>query len=172
MVVEGAAIRPRLHGDHHHDHRRTTSLRRCDRGRLGARHGSWHPRRHPGRRHTLAAGLLFTAFGRPIWLKLVVAAAFVAPAALAGFHVTHGIVEPLMPSDAWQITFSVIGAIAVGITAFVRVVGMAMAPARSGQDLARVWPSLSPSGRSGQQRSRLLPSSHVGAMGVCDADRR
>ncbi|MHA6769630.1 hypothetical protein [Sphingobium ummariense] len=70
-------------------------------------------------------------------MKLIVAAAFVAPAAIAGFHATHGIVQHLMPSHAWQITLSVIGAVAVGVTAFVRVAGMATAPAPSDRDLAR-----------------------------------
>jgi hypothetical protein len=86
---------------------------------------------------TLAVGHLLITFARPMWLKLIVAAAFVAPAAIAGFHATHGIVKHLMPSEAWQIAFSVIGAIAVGITAFVRVAGMAVAPGPSGRDLAR-----------------------------------
>ncbi|MGN6098180.1 MAG: hypothetical protein ACTHP8_18350 [Bosea sp. (in: a-proteobacteria)] len=86
---------------------------------------------------TLAVGQLLITFVRPMWLKLVIATAFVAPAAIAGFHATHGIVKHLMPSDAWQITFSVIGAVAVGITAFVRVAGMAAAPTPSGRDLAR-----------------------------------
>ena len=79
---------------------------------------------------TLAAGCLLITFVRPMWLKLTVAAAFVAPAAIAGFHATHGIIRHLMPSDGWQITLSVIGAIAVAMTAFVRVTGMAAAPAR------------------------------------------
>jgi len=86
---------------------------------------------------TLAAGHLILTFVRPIWLKLIVAVAFVAPAAIAGFHATHGIVKHLMPSDARQMAFSVIGAVAVGITAFVRVAGMAAAPGPSGRDLAR-----------------------------------
>ena len=86
---------------------------------------------------TLAAGHLLLTFVRPMWLKLIVAAAFVVPAAIAGFHATHGIVKHLMPSDAWQIAFSVIGAVAVGITAFVRVAGMAAAPTPSDRDLAR-----------------------------------
>ncbi|PZO02435.1 MAG: hypothetical protein DCF30_05230 [Hyphomicrobiales bacterium] len=86
---------------------------------------------------TLAVGHLLITLVRPMWLKLIVATAFVAPAAIAGFHATHGIVKHLMPSDAWQIAFSVIGAVAVGITAFVRVAGMAAAPALSGRDLAR-----------------------------------
>jgi hypothetical protein len=86
---------------------------------------------------TFAVGQLLITFARPIWLKLAVAVVFVAPAAVAGFHATHGIVKHLMPSDAWQITFSVIGAIAVGITAFVRVAGMATASGPTGRGLAR-----------------------------------
>lgn len=90
---------------------------------------------------TLTAGHLLITFVRPTWLKLIVAAAFVAPAAIAGFHATHGIVKQLMPSDTWQTIFSVGGAVAVGITAFVRVAGMATASAPSGRDLAQAWPS-------------------------------
>jgi hypothetical protein len=63
-------------------------------------------------------------FARPMWVKLAVALAFVAPAAIAGFHATHGIVKHLMPAETWQTVFSVVGAVAVGITAFVRVTSM------------------------------------------------
>jgi len=86
---------------------------------------------------TFAIGQLVIALARPMWLKLSVAVIFVAPATVAGFHATHGIVKHLMPSDAWQITFSVIGAIVVSITAFVRVAGMATASGATGRDLAR-----------------------------------
>lgn len=41
---------------------------------------------------TLAASHLLISFVRPMWLKLIVAATFVAPAVIAGFHATHGIV--------------------------------------------------------------------------------
>jgi hypothetical protein len=70
-------------------------------------------------------GQFLILFARPMWVKLVVALAFVAPAGIAGFHATHGIVKHLMPSETWQTVFSVIGAVAVGITAFVRVTSMA-----------------------------------------------
>ncbi|MGX1100667.1 hypothetical protein [Amorphus sp. MBR-141] len=70
-------------------------------------------------------GQYLILFARPMWLKLATALAFVAPAAIAGFHATHGIVKHLMPSETWQTVFSVIGAVAVGITAFVRVTSMA-----------------------------------------------
>ncbi len=97
---------------------------------------------------TLGLGQFLLAFIRPLWMRLAIALAFVAPAALAGYHATHGIVKHTMPSDTWQIIFSVIGAVAVGITAFigavavgitafVRIAGMAAATGPSGRDLAR-----------------------------------
>lgn len=89
------------------------------------------------------AGLVFglaqflILFARPMCVKLAVALAFVAPAAIAGFHATHGIVKHLMPSETWQTVFSAIGAVAIGITAFVRVTSMAP-PGPAGQTPASV----------------------------------
>lgn len=74
---------------------------------------------------TLAAGQFLIAALRPVWGKLAVASVFVAPAAIAGYHAVHGIVKHAMPSETWAMTFSVVGAVAVGITAFARIVGMA-----------------------------------------------
>jgi hypothetical protein len=70
------------------------------------------------------------------WLRLLIVLAYAAPAAVAGYSATHGIAQMAMPSPAWQTVFSVIGAVAVGITAFVRVTGMA-APGPVGQSVAR-----------------------------------
>jgi hypothetical protein len=72
-------------------------------------------------RLTFGLGQLLLATVRPTWARLLVAATFVAPAVVAGFHATHGIAKHTMPSEGWQIVFSVIGAIAVGIAAFLRV---------------------------------------------------
>ena len=74
---------------------------------------------------TLGLGQLLLGIVRPLWARLLIALAFVAPAALAGYHATHGIVKHTMPSETWQLVFSVIGAVAVGVTAFARVAGMA-----------------------------------------------
>lgn len=74
---------------------------------------------------TFGIGQFLLATVRPTWARLLIAAAFVAPAVVAGFHATHGIVKHTMPSETWQTVFSVIGAIAVGIVAFVRITGMA-----------------------------------------------
>jgi hypothetical protein len=74
---------------------------------------------------TLGAGQLLLSFARPMWLKLLVTIAFITPAAIAGFHATHGIVKHTMPSNAWQLAFSVVGAIAIGATTFVRMTAYA-----------------------------------------------
>jgi hypothetical protein len=74
---------------------------------------------------TLAVGQGLLMLVRPIWARLLIALAFVAPAGMAGFYATLGIVKHMMPSETWQLIFSVTGAVAVGVTAFLRVAGMA-----------------------------------------------
>lgn len=74
---------------------------------------------------TLGIGQVLLGIVRPLWARMLIALAFVAPAAIAGYHATHGIVKHTMPSETWQLVFSVIGAIAVGITALARVTAMA-----------------------------------------------
>ncbi|MBS7541377.1 hypothetical protein [Ancylobacter lacus] len=61
---------------------------------------------------------------RTTWARLLIAAAFVVPASAAGFHATHSIVKHTMPCQTWQMVFSILGAAAVGIVAFVRITGM------------------------------------------------
>ncbi|MGU3399856.1 hypothetical protein ACLBWS_08955 [Brucellaceae bacterium D45D] len=74
---------------------------------------------------TLAVGQGLLMLVRPIWARLLIALAFVAPAGVTGFYATLGIVKHMMPAETWQLIFSVLGAIAVGVTAFLRVAGMA-----------------------------------------------
>ena len=73
---------------------------------------------------TLGIGQVLLVIVRPMWARLLVALAFVAPAVFAGYHATHGIAKLAMPSETWQIVFSTIGAIAIGITTLLQVVGM------------------------------------------------
>lgn len=70
-------------------------------------------------------GQLIFAFARPLWIRLIVALLFAGPAAVAGYAATHGIAKHLMPSESWQIAFSIVGAVAVGITALFRMAGTA-----------------------------------------------
>ncbi len=85
---------------------------------------------------TLALGEALMMLVRPVWARLLIALVFVAPAVLAGFHATLGVTRALMPSETWQLIFAVIGAIAVGIAAFLRVAGMPAAGPSAG-NLAR-----------------------------------
>ena len=86
---------------------------------------------------TLGIGQVLFAIVRPMWTRLLIALAFVVPAVIAGYHATYGIVKLAMPSETWQIGFSIIGAIAIGITTLLRVAGMAAA-GPSSRDLAQV----------------------------------
>ncbi|WP_425349419.1 hypothetical protein [Falsochrobactrum shanghaiense] len=63
----------------------------------------------------VAQGLLMLV--RPIWARLLIALAFVAPTGMAGFDATLGIVKHMIPSETWQLIFSVISAVAAGLTA-------------------------------------------------------
>lgn len=85
---------------------------------------------------TLGIGQILLMIVRPLWARLAIALVFVAPAGIAGYHATHGIVKHTMPSETWQIVFSIIGAVAVGAIAFLRVAGMAAA-GPSDRSLAR-----------------------------------
>jgi len=70
------------------------------------------------------------------WLRLLIILLFVAPATVAGYSATHGFAQMAMPSTTWQMIFSVVGAIAVSVTAFVRFTGMTV-PGPTGQGMAR-----------------------------------
>lgn len=83
---------------------------------------------------TLGLGQFLFTLTRPAWLRLAVGLVFAAPAALAGYHTVHGIAKHAVPSETWQILFSAIGAVAVGVTAWVRIA--AAAPVRPGGKLA------------------------------------
>ena len=68
-----------------------------------------------------AIGQFLLIVARPLWLKLLVAFAFVAPAVVAGYAATYGIVKHVLPSQTWQLIFSGAGAIAIGVVAFARL---------------------------------------------------
>ena len=53
---------------------------------------------------TLLVGHVLLTFVKPLWVRLVIAAVFVAPATIAGYHATHGIVKHTMPSDTSQVS--------------------------------------------------------------------
>jgi len=82
----------------------------------------------------VAAGAVFIigqfvfAFARSLWIRLIVAALFVAPAAVAGYAATNGMAKLAMPSEGWQMAFSIVGGIVVGFAALFRMAGEARSP--------------------------------------------
>ncbi|MCQ8280147.1 hypothetical protein NFI95_17020 [Acetobacteraceae bacterium KSS8] len=85
---------------------------------------------------TFGIGQFALGFVPWTWLRLLIILLFVAPAVVAGYSATYGIAHMAMPSATWQTIFAVIGAIAVGITAFLRFTEMAT-PGPAGQGMAR-----------------------------------
>ncbi len=75
---------------------------------------------------TFGIGQLLLAFAPWSWLRFLIIVIYTAPAAIAGYAATHSIAQMAMPSPVWQMIFSVIGAIAVGMTALIRISGAAL----------------------------------------------
>lgn len=70
---------------------------------------------------TLGVFQVVLALVRPVWARLLLGVLFAAPAAVAGYHATLGLAEMMMPSEIWRVVFAVVGAVAVGVTAWFRV---------------------------------------------------
>lgn len=70
--------------------------------------------------------LLFAAARAPI-LRIAIALIFAAPAAVAGYALVHGVAGDLVPSPIWRAIFSVIAALATGLSALAK---LAASPSR------------------------------------------
>ncbi|MFI0849011.1 hypothetical protein [Mesorhizobium sp. IMUNJ 23232] len=64
--------------------------------------------------------LLFAATRSPI-LRITIALIFAAPATVAGYALVHGVAGELVPSPVWRAIFSVIGALATGLSALAKL---------------------------------------------------
>ena len=64
---------------------------------------------------------VFSFVRRPV-LRVAVALIFAVPAALAGYYATFGLSGLTMTSDLWRQVFAVISALAIGATAWTRLV--------------------------------------------------
>jgi intracellular septation protein A len=71
---------------------------------------------------TLAIGQTAFAMTRPLILRVVIAAAFAVPAAVAGYHVVLVMSQIGMPSPAWREVFACLGALFIGGTAWTRLI--------------------------------------------------
>ena len=70
---------------------------------------------------TLGVGQVAFALARPMALRVVIAAAFAVPAAMAGYHMVLGLSQIGVPSLLWREIFAWMGAIMIGCTAWSRM---------------------------------------------------
>lgn len=73
-------------------------------------------------------------WARSTFVRAVIAAAFTVPAAVAGYHLAHGLSQIAMPSSVWQDIFSWTGAFAIAGMAWRRITSFA-GPPPSGEAL-------------------------------------
>lgn len=69
----------------------------------------------------LVIGQTIFSFVRTPILRVAIALMFAVPAALAGYYATFGLFGLTMTSDLWRQAFAVIGAVAIGTTAWIRL---------------------------------------------------
>lgn len=88
-----------------------------------------------------AVGVTVFGIGQSVWnshqpkaLRYAVAFLFVAPATLTGYYTTQQFSTLFVPSPAWQFVSAIMGAIAVGLTAFVRLTGVPVPSGAMTQD--------------------------------------
>ncbi len=86
-------------------------------------------------------GVAVFGIGQLVWnsrqpkaLRYAVALLFVAPATLTGYYTTQQFSTLFVPSPAWQFVSAIVGAIAVGLTAFVRLTGVPVLSGAMTQD--------------------------------------
>lgn len=70
---------------------------------------------------TLLVGQLALTLAPSTLVRVAVALLFAAPAAVAGYNATHGIIALTISSEGWQQAFAILGAIVVGVTALARM---------------------------------------------------
>jgi hypothetical protein len=73
----------------------------------------------------LVIGQITFAVIRSLTFRVIVAAAFAIPAAIAGYHAVLGLSQIGMPSLIWREVFAWIGAILIGSTAWARMTVLA-----------------------------------------------
>jgi hypothetical protein len=77
---------------------------------------------------TLVVGRFAFAVVKLPALRAAIAILFAAPAAIAGYHATLTLAQIGVPSASWREAFAIVGAMFVGGTAFVRMAAMVTSP--------------------------------------------
>jgi hypothetical protein len=77
---------------------------------------------------TFALGKFAFAAARSPALRTLIVAVFVTPAALAGYQATAALAQLALQPGAWSVAFGCIGAVSVGLTAWLRLSGASGPP--------------------------------------------
>lgn len=77
---------------------------------------------------TVLIGHTVLIWARSTFVRAVIAAAFTVPAAVAGYHLAHGLSQIAMPSSLWQAIFSWTGAFAIAGMSWRRITSFAEPP--------------------------------------------
>ena len=83
---------------------------------------------------TLAFGRIAFAAARPPFIRAIIGLLFAVPAALAGYHLSHGLAGISMTGEGWRAAFALVGAALIGVTAFSRM-ALVAPPNGSGEAL-------------------------------------
>lgn len=86
---------------------------------------------------TLLVGQVVFAKVHSVWLRLLIAILYAAPAGIAGFSAVRGLSEIGGASEGWTLAFAIIGGVIVAGTAWVRIASLAGPP---GEDDGRNTP--------------------------------
>lgn len=86
---------------------------------------------------TLVLGQILFATIRSVALRAIVAVAYAAPAALAGYHALHGLSAIGGTSEIWRQVFAVVGAVVIAGVAWARV--SAFYPGHTERSLATAY---------------------------------
>jgi len=89
---------------------------------------------------TLLAGQILFGLVRSTVVRLALALAFAAPAAIAGYHAILGVTAIAVPSETWRQAFAVVGAAIIGFTAAARLTLFTDLPAGASPSPDRTWP--------------------------------
>ncbi|WFU26808.1 hypothetical protein QA649_11555 [Bradyrhizobium sp. CB1717] len=81
---------------------------------------------------TLVLGQVAVAVTRPLALRIAIATAFAVPAAVAGYHVVFAVSQIGVLSLTWREVFACLGAVCVGVTAWMRLIALAETARSSG----------------------------------------
>ncbi|HLK80430.1 MAG TPA: hypothetical protein VKT99_02900 [Xanthobacteraceae bacterium] len=84
---------------------------------------------------TLVAGEIAVAAFRSPVIRTAIALVFAVPAAMAGYHAALGLAQLGVPAELWQRAFALVGAVAVGATAWVRL-ALSISPDMRSSDAA------------------------------------